>query len=124
MVGERQIAARAFQGIAAVAAEDVGGRAAPVQEQDRLLSALHHLRQAALQLAAEDGAVALLELLAHIHGGDRGQFDCRHFFFQGMVVGGYPEPSGMRLDLLLVRQDARRQAQVAPAPLGCLVGLV
>ena len=38
-IGEREIAARAAQASTAVAAEDVGGGAAPVEEQDGLLAA-------------------------------------------------------------------------------------
>ena len=77
--GEGQVAARALQAVAALAAEDIGGRAAPVEKQDRLLVGIQHLAQRFLQLAAEDGAVAGFQLLAHIHNLDRRQVElgCR-----------------------------------------------
>ena len=48
-------------------------RAAAVEEEDRLLALLQRLVEAELQRAAEDAAVAALELVAHIHHVDRRQ---------------------------------------------------
>ena len=49
MVCERHLAAWAFEDIAAIAAEDIRGAAAPVEEQDRLLPVLERLSQRCLQ---------------------------------------------------------------------------
>ena len=40
--GQRKVAARAFQAVAALAAENIGGRAAPVKKQDGLLVVFEH----------------------------------------------------------------------------------
>ncbi len=88
MEGEGDIAARAAHGVTAVPAEDVSSRAAPVQEQDRLLLALEHLTQRLLQRLAENRAVASFQLLAHIDHADRGQIDGLGLTFQRAIVGG------------------------------------
>ena len=46
MKGERQVTAGTFQDVTAVAAENIGGAATPVEEQDGLLFMLQRLQSA------------------------------------------------------------------------------
>ncbi len=65
--GQGQVAARAAQRGAAFAAEHIGGGAAPVEKQDRLLAGFQYACKRFAQNTAEDGAVAGFQLLAHVH---------------------------------------------------------
>ena len=62
-----RIAIRAAHDMTAIAAEDVRGRAAPVQEQDGLLLALECRLQLLKQAPAKDPALARLQLIPHVH---------------------------------------------------------
>ncbi len=69
---EGQLAIRAAQALAAVAAQDEGGGAAPVQEQDRLLAPPTQRTERIGERGGEDRAVAAGELRAkvrHLDGG-------------------------------------------------------
>ena len=66
MVGERRIAAAASHYVPAVAALHNARRAAAVEEEDGLIALIYNAAQAVLQSAAEDAAVAVPQLLAHI----------------------------------------------------------
>ena len=64
---------RAAQHVAAVAALDEGGAAAAVEEEDDLLAGVERLPDAARERAAEDAAVAGLQLFAQVDDLDCGQ---------------------------------------------------
>ena len=67
VVCKRGIALRAFQRIPANAAKNIAGCAAPVQEEDRLLTFFKHFLQPVHQCLAEDAPVARLKFCAHVH---------------------------------------------------------
>ena len=69
----RQLAGGALRQVAAIAAEHEPGRAAPVDEQDRLLAPLERDPQRPRQGKAEDAPVPGTELIAHVHHGHLGQ---------------------------------------------------
>ena len=67
VVGEGHVALAALDHVAAVPAQDEGGRAAPVQEQDHLLAHGQRHGHGLVQRPAEDAAVAGLQLHAQVH---------------------------------------------------------
>jgi len=75
MIGQRQVTPRAPEDQATVTALNEGGRAAAVEEQERLLMGCQGLGQGMTQRATEDAAVPLLELLPHVHYFDRREGD-------------------------------------------------
>jgi hypothetical protein len=58
VVDHRQRAVRAGDGVSALAAGDGGGRAAPVEEENRLLADVERRTERLQQRAAEHAAVA------------------------------------------------------------------
>ena len=71
VVDERQVAVRAAQALAAVAAQDESGGTAPVDEQDRLLGPGPQGRERSVQRPREDRAVTLRQLIAQVDQLDR-----------------------------------------------------
>ena len=64
--GEREAAARAFHRAAALPADNGGGRAAPVEEQDGLFLPVQAIRQRGKQRAAEHRAIPRAQFPAHV----------------------------------------------------------
>jgi len=64
---KRLVITRAAQRIAALAAKDIGGFAAAVQEQYRLLTGLQGQGKLVVQRPGEYTAIARAQLRAHIH---------------------------------------------------------
>src|SRR3972149_7637543 len=73
MQRKRRIAIRAAQDVSAIAAKNTGPRAAPVQEQDRLLTALERGLELSKQQSAEDPAPTRLQFIPHINDMNRRQ---------------------------------------------------
>ncbi|MNV60326.1 hypothetical protein D3C71_1527860 [compost metagenome] len=67
MIGQRNIAIGTPGDITAAAAHDKGREAPAVQQQHRLFSAVQPFLKRGMQLPAEHGTVALLQLFAHVH---------------------------------------------------------
>ena len=123
--GERAVAMRAALHVAAVAAEDPGVGAAPVQEEQCLLLAGQHLAQRSQQLAAEDAGVARAQFAAHVNQLHLRQRDHqrqpggrRHIArFQAPLVGQLPDAAAVAHDAL------RKLQQTQVAALRVIVGL-
>ena len=73
--GEGSLAAGAGERLAAVAAEDVGGGATAVEEQDGLMAGLQRLVQCTCQRPAEERAVSGAQFQAHVDHAHRRQVD-------------------------------------------------
>ena len=154
MVGQRHVAAGQRLDVAAVAAQDEGGRAAPVEEQDRLLAGGQTPRHGAGERAAEDAAIARPQLLAQVHDlhrrqlaavptrSDRRRPECPHrrsiaglcseisavsrITRSGSSAGG-TRPTGPRSRSPGRRgaaQDDRRAGQLRPSSQGDRAGVV
>src|SRR5262249_3503026 len=136
------VAAPAAHHIATVSAVHAGGRAAPVDEEDRLLASLDRRRQRLLEPTAEDTGVAGPKLLAeidHVNPGQRsaasslvtaGQRQDGQFATFGSPGGRYIG-SGARQDDRDVGQSPQLERNLAGVVarrvlllVGCLVLLV
>src|SRR4030042_3219914 len=111
MVCERQVTARAFEDVAAIAAENISGTAAPVEKQDGLLVMLQNLRQRRLQGPAEYGPVTCLQFRAHIHDFYRWKVDGFCLVTNRVIMRADPQLLDLALHCLAVRQDTLRQAK-------------
>ena len=124
MQGQGNGAVGAADHEAALAAEDKAGKASPVQKEQRLLAALQHLVQAREKRPAEDVAMPLAQLFAHVH-----------YVHRRQIHGGYPgahfKQAGaapFRLAVAFQRRGGAAQkekgAVVARSPPGHLPGMI
>src|SRR5206468_12496996 len=70
---QRRGAVRAGDDMPAIAAHDERGGATPIEEEDGLVVILERAGERLLERAAEDRAVAMLKLVAHVHDPHRWQ---------------------------------------------------
>src|SRR3990172_6963266 len=111
MVGEGCIAACTLQGAAAVAAEDVGGRTAPVEKEHGLLARLEGLAQCLLKGAAEQGSIAGAQLLPHVDNLDRGEVDGFGLALCRSIASTDLQPGGLAGEPLAMAEDPLGQHQ-------------
>src|ERR1041385_3159189 len=75
MQGQGIVTVWAAQDVSTVAAKNISSRAASIQKQDRLFTALQSRLQLLEEVSAKDPALTCFEFTAHVHDFDRRQSD-------------------------------------------------
>ena len=117
VMGQAAVAIAAARNPTTFTAENVTGRSAAVEEQDRLLACVQGLLQGLGQRPAEDRSIPRLEFLAHIDEADFWQLDCFGFALERLIFRD--EVVALRLDrqAAAVAHDALRENEPLHAAL-------